>query len=105
MLSKNRDDTLLHLVPEFVIPFALLAQALAIEDDGSRHFSRPRIEPPVVRRHQPRPSEDIPVSERLHRHAAAAGNRRFERDPAGANEVEMVGPVAFTEDQLTGVEA
>src|SRR5271166_622104 len=105
MLSENRDNTFLKFVAEFVILFALLAQALAVEHDGSRRLSRACIEPRVVRRNQPRPSEDLPVPECLHRHAATARDRSFECDPAGTNKVEVISRAALAEDQLTCGEA
>src|SRR5271165_6007111 len=104
-LAQSRSHFLYQLISQLVILFAFCAQALAIQRDRSGHLHRARVEPPAIRRYQPRPSEHLAAAQSLNRQAAVTRSNDFERNFSFADEIEGVGFFAFLKDELTGVES
>jgi hypothetical protein len=88
-----------------VIRLALITQALPIEDNGPCRLNGPRIEMPAVRRDHPRPAQEVAFPRRLEYERTTVCARYFQRDPAAANEIELMGLFTLSEDELIHVEA
>src|SRR5574341_301496 len=112
-LQSRRLEALFHdvsesfqqFVAQVVVVFTFCAQAFSIQSNGARQLDRPRIKMPKVRRNQPRPTEYLARTQRLHGDRSALRGKNFHRDFAVANDVKLIRLLAFAAEKLSGVEA
>jgi hypothetical protein len=101
---NDRCKTLQQFETKVVIFFALGAKAFSIKGDCSGKFNCPAIETPLVRRNQPRPTEDFFPLQHLNHDGFSSRGRQFYRHLALAKDKELVGFLTSSKEELPGVE-
>src|SRR5208337_2346585 len=112
-LKDCRFQTLLHdagkalqdLITEIVVVFALRTQTLAVKGNRAHGFNGVGVKPPLVRRQQPRPAQNLSLAEGGEHDRLALRGKDFECHLAGADQVELVRFASLLKDVGAGVKA
>src|SRR5208283_135535 len=89
-----------HLVAEIVIFLAFRAQAIGVKNQSACRLQRSGVKVPVVWRRNPGPAKNLATTEGLYRGGASVLDHEFHGNEAFANEVELVGRIAFGEHNV-----
>jgi hypothetical protein len=89
-----------QFIAEVVVILTLSSEAFSVEGNCTGQVQRLRVEMPVVRRDEPGPSEDVPLSEGFDRDVTPFRREQLKRDPAFSYEIKLIGLFPFPENEL-----